>query len=155
MAALWVDPDRVYSYIPAEIKRHVNVVADGQGGITSDTYDVFVNDVEDEIQTRLLGIDITTLTSTYTQAQKDLVDRTLITASSLLVAAKICRRLKSYTEISNSLFADANIKLRLVFEKLLGVGGENQQAPEFVENTGAVLITDLSVIAGPSVFKFS
>lgn len=41
-------------------------------------------------------------------------------ASEMLVAARILRRVRSYQEIADSLFADANVKIRLWFEGVVG-----------------------------------
>lgn len=103
----------VWLHMPVGIKLPDQVTADGQQGVTANTYQRIADGVEVELSARLAGLQVT---------DEDLLEHDLLNeAACMWVAARILRKLRTYQEIADSLFADANIKLRVFLENLAGV----------------------------------
>lgn len=103
-----LDVAAVYSHIPANLRMPGEVNRDGEQGITQATYDKIVGDslVELEAQLDMLGV------------PEELRQHPLLVSYMELVsAARITRRLRIHQETADSLFADANIRLRLFLER--------------------------------------
>lgn len=117
----------VMSYIPGELKFPEDVVRDGQGGVSLETYNRIVANTLVELEARL---DLEGIDASYR-------DHALLNdVAELLVAARITRRLRIHQETADSLFADANMKLRLFYEAVAGIV-EGQGDIELVSNTEA------------------
>lgn len=121
----------VWAVLPFDIHPPDEVRADGNGGVTRATYELLVTSVETEITVRLDAAGI--IPSSPLRRHALVRD-----AANLLVAAQICRKLKSFQDQANSLFADANIKLRLFFLNVAGYS-EGQASGEVVVSVGEVL----------------
>jgi hypothetical protein len=110
----------VMAYIPQDVLDPDDVLRDGQGGVTRATYNRIVATTLTELTARLNLEGVESQYRTHALL-RDVVD--------LLVAARICRRMRVHQETADSLFADANIKLRLFFEAVAGVvEGEGELA---------------------------
>lgn len=102
-----ISEDGVYTHVVADISRPSDVAQDGRGGVTQDTYNRLRIGVGVEFAARLH----------MAQVDPVLFDHPLlIDAMELQLAARILRRLRTYQEVADSLFADANIKWRLFLE---------------------------------------
>ena len=104
--------EAVLSYVPGELTHPQAVMRDGQGGVSEETYGRLVNNTLVELEARL---DLEDVPEALRQHQL------LTDVSELLIAARICRRMRIHQETADSLFAEANMKLRLYFEAIAGV----------------------------------
>jgi hypothetical protein len=102
----------VRAYIPMELQHPDDVEKDGQGGVTRDTYDRIVYNTKVELRARL---DFEGVAMVH--RDHDLLND----VAELLVAARICRRMRIHQETADSLFAEANMKLRIFYESIAGV----------------------------------
>lgn len=101
----------VLAYIPSDVKAPDDVMRDGQGGVTRETYDRVVASTITEMTARL---DLEGVDSSFR-------DHSLLNdVLELLVAARLTRKLRVHQETADSLFAEANMKLRLFFEGVVG-----------------------------------
>ena len=104
--------DGVWSHMPDRVRRPAETLRDGDGGVSQSTYDRLnaSHKLETEARLRKEGVSITLwghlLVADYME---------------MCLAARICRRLRTYQELADSLFADANIKLNLFLEGFAGV----------------------------------
>jgi len=102
----------VLSYVPIELKAPEEVTRDGQGGVSEETYFKLVNNTTVELDARLNMESVPAALRNH---------ELLNDVAELLVAARICRRMRIHQETADSLFAEANMKLRLFFESVAGV----------------------------------
>lgn len=115
--------EQVFSLLPFDMRRPEQVSADGQGGVTRKTFDYLTDSVEAEILVRLEAAGVS----------RSLYSHSLVRdAANLLVAAQITRKNKAYIESANSFFADANIKLRLFFDNVVGYSESYSAGGEIV-----------------------
>lgn len=104
-----ISEDGVFTHVVADINRPDEVQQDGRGGVTTATYNRLKAGVEVEFQARLL----------LAQVDPALYDHPLlIDAMEIQLAARLLRRLRTFQEVADSLFADANIKWRLFLEAI-------------------------------------
>ena len=110
-----VGVEQVWYYLPAEVRKPEEVVREGQGGVTLPAFNHIMQGVRAEAAAHLStnGIPVTLWSHSLLQ---DYI--------AMQVAARILRRIRSYQELANSLFADSNIKLRAFMES------EAQVAPD-------------------------
>lgn len=107
-----VEVERVYRYIPGEVRRPDEVTREGQGGVTMAGFNQLVEGVKAETYAHL----------TANNVPQELWQHTLIREyMEMQVAARILRRIRSYQEVADSLFADSNIKLRTFFEGVANI----------------------------------
>lgn len=122
----------VFSVLPFGIKSPDDVRIDGEQGVTRETYTRLLDSVETEITVRLDAGRVPTQLRRH---------KLIVQAADRLMAAQIARKMKSYQELANSLFADANIKLRLFFESVHGTpeGQARGNVPTVVVSQSAAL----------------
>jgi hypothetical protein len=104
--------DGVFSHLVADLKRPRDVPEDGRAGITQTTYNRIRASVETEFAAKLhmAGVPVS------------LHEHPLLNdAAEVQLAARILRRLRTYQEVADSLFADSNVKWRLFLEAVAGV----------------------------------
>lgn len=143
---LAITEDGVFSHMPDKTRRPADTPRDGDGGVSASTYARMVASqlLETEARLRKEGVEQTLWEHLLVQ---DFME--------MCLAARICRRLRTYQELADSLFADANIKLNLFLEGFAGVAEDigPAQAVEFGDmqdwlpnsryiNNGFVLPTD-------------
>ena len=110
-----IDPDKTYIHIPTDIKKPAEVASDGRGGVTLETFNSLAISQQVELEVRL----------TLAGVPETLWEHALLReAAEMMVAARILRRLRTFQEVGDSLFADANIKLRLFFSGVANVSEE-------------------------------
>lgn len=121
---MFASEDGVFALLPFDMKRPLDVLKDGQGGVTQATWDSLLEDVETEMQVRLDAEGVPAPERSH---------QLIVGAANRFLAAQVCRKNKVYQEQANSFFADANIKLKLFFQKVMR-REEEMTAPEVVVN---------------------
>lgn len=108
-----VSEEGVWLYIPTDLPKP-SAAPDRAGNVGQAEYDRLKNGVLIELEVRFHSAGI----------PQDLWQHTLVRdAAEMMIAARILRRIRTYQDVSDSLFADANVKLRLFFE---GVAGKSE-----------------------------
>lgn len=122
----------VYSHIPANLRPPEDVNVDGQAGITESTYALIQNNTLVELGANL---------DVY-EVPVSLRDHPLLnSAAEMFIAARILRRIRTYQEVADSLFADANVQLRLFYQAVAKIVPD-VESPELVYGEGASIIAD-------------
>lgn len=135
-----ISEDYVFALLPFDVKRPADVRVDGQGGITPATYAMLVDSVMTELEVRLTKGAVPTAQQEHKLLQQ---------AGALLVAGAICRKLKTYQDQANSMFADANVKIRLFFDGVMG-SSEGGQSAEVVIESISTALTDTDYASSAS-----
>lgn len=104
--------DDVWVHMPdPKIKRPPDV-SPGQPGVDEFSYNRIHRSTMLELQARMRA----------NQVPEEHWDNELLNdAFSMMVCARMLRRMRSYQEVADSLFADANIKIRLFMEGVVGI----------------------------------
>lgn len=107
-----IDVERVYRYIPGEVRRPDEVTREGQGGVTMAGYNQLAEGVKAETYAHLSSNGV----------PSDLWGHILIREyMEMQVAARILRRIRAFQELADSLFADSNIKLKTFFSGVANI----------------------------------
>lgn len=106
-----IPEDMVFSFVPFGMKRPEQVSQDGQAGITRKTYDILLDSIQTELQARMRSSKI---------PLERWGDPLVVQAGALMMAANICRKVGTYRDHADALFADANIKYRLFYSSVMG-----------------------------------
>lgn len=124
----------VTSVLPFNMKRPDEVRIDGEQGVTRPTYDLLLDSVETEITVRLDSAGVTASMRRH---------KLITQAADRLMAAQIARKMKTFQDLANSLFAEANVKLRLFFDGVHGTSeGREKLAAPLVILGDTTLLTD-------------
>lgn len=127
---MFSNEDDIFLLLPESVLKPDDTRADGQGGLTRQSFDRLVQIVEGELSVRVSDSDVT---------PEMLAHPLLSAAASLFVAAYFLRRLQRFQEQANSYFADANIKLSLWFRKIVK-RGEDEAGAEIVPGVAKEII---------------
>ena len=125
----FVDEDAVLSLTPFSLLPPAQVSRDGDGGVTEATWDRLRETVDVELEVRLQAAGVISTLWRH---------KLVLHAANLLMSAQICRRMQAYQETANSYFAEANVKLRLFFDKVAKVS-EGTQTAQVVVPTATLL----------------
>lgn len=102
-----IEVERVFRYIPGEVRRPDETTREGQGGVTMAGFNQLVEGVKAETYAHLKANEV----------PQELWDHVLLKEyMEMQTAARILRRIRAFQELADSLFADSNIKLRAFLE---------------------------------------
>ena len=129
----WITEQEVFGRLPFQIRPPAQVTQDGSGGIMASTWMMLSSSVETEIEVRLSAAGLA-------QVEHPLIRD----AANLMMAAQVCRRIQAYKEMADSYFAEANVKLRLYFDKVARVSEDQGAAQMVVPTANLIDDSDLS-----------